>query len=225
MPGDGSCIERDLCLAHLTSPPPYPPSSSSSSFIHTQPEGQRENTEMGNCQAIDAAALVIQHPSGKIERFYWPVSVSEVMRTNPGHYVSLIIPLPVSGDQENQDQIKTVQFTRVKLLRPSDNLTLGHAYRLVTTQEVMKVIRAKKNAKLKKQQQPESVDENKSRLQASPEKKRSTDSEAEKKPNTEKDCKEPKHERHRHRTPSISSASLRSKSWRPSLQSISEAAS
>ena len=53
----------------------------------------------------------------------------------------------------------------------------------------MKVIRAKKNAKLKKQQQPESVDENKSRLQASPEKKRSTDSEAEKKSNTEKDCK------------------------------------
>ncbi|KAJ6318549.1 hypothetical protein OIU76_013992 [Salix suchowensis] len=144
---------------------------------------------MGNCQAIDAAALVIQHPSGKIERLYWPVSVSEVMRTNPGHYVSLIIPLPVSGEQENQDQIKTVQFTRVKLLRPSDNLTLGHAYRLVTTQEVMKIVRQKK------------------------------------KPNTEKDCKEPKRERHRHRTPSISSASLRSKSWRPSLQSISEAAS
>lgn len=87
---------------------------------------------MGNCQAIDAAALVIQHPSGKIERLYWPVTVSEVMRTNPGHYVSLIIPLPVSGE-ENQEQ-KTVQFTRVKLLRPSDTLALGHAYRLVTTQ-------------------------------------------------------------------------------------------
>ncbi|KAJ6903383.1 hypothetical protein NC651_020775 [Populus alba x Populus x berolinensis] len=180
---------------------------------------------MGNCQAIDAAALVIQHPSGKIERLYWPVSVSEVMRMNPGHYVSLIIPLPVSGDQENQEHVKTVQFTRVKLLRPSDTLTLGHAYRLVTTQEVMKVIRAKKYAKLKRQQQPEPVDENKSQLQVAPEKKRSTDCEAEKKPNTEKDCKEPKHERHRHRTPSINSASQRSKSWRPSLQSISEAAS
>jgi hypothetical protein len=55
--------------------------------------------------------------------------------------------------------------------------------------EVMKVIRAKKYAKLKRQQQPESVDENKSRLQVAPEKKRSTDCEAEKKPNTEKDCK------------------------------------
>jgi len=89
---------------------------------------------MGNCQAVDAAALVIQHPSGKIERLYWPVSASEVMRTNPGYYVSLIIPLAVPEGQ-NQDQ-KTVLFTRVKLLRPNETLTLGHAYRLVTTQGI-----------------------------------------------------------------------------------------
>ncbi|KAG2707510.1 hypothetical protein I3760_05G150400 [Carya illinoinensis] len=89
---------------------------------------------MGNCQAIDAAALVIQHPSGKIERMYWPISASEVMKTNPGHYVSLIIPLPVP-EEENKEK-KTVKFTRVKLLRPTDTLALGHAYRLVTTQGV-----------------------------------------------------------------------------------------
>ncbi|KAL9389791.1 hypothetical protein Peur_018396 [Populus x canadensis] len=178
---------------------------------------------MGNCQTIDAAALVIQHPSGKIERLYCPVSVSEVMRMNPGHYVSLIIPLPVSGDQENQDHVKTVQFTRVKLLRPSNTLALGHAYRLVTTQEVMKVLQAKKYAKLKGQQQPES--KNKSQLQVAPEKKQSTDCETRKKSNIEKDYRVSKHERHRHRMPSINSASLRSKSWRPSLQSISEAGS
>lgn len=93
---------------------------------------------MGNCQAIDAAALVIQHPNGKIERFYWSVSASEVMKTNPGHYVSLIIPLPATEDDHDQDQDqeknKTVRFTRVKLLRPTDTLALGHAYRLVTTQ-------------------------------------------------------------------------------------------
>lgn len=89
---------------------------------------------MGNCQAIDAAALVIQHPSGRIERMYWPVPASEVMRMNPGHYVSLIIPLPVSSSEDNPQEQKTVQFTRVKLLRPSDTLALGHAYRLVTTQ-------------------------------------------------------------------------------------------
>ena len=140
---------------------------------------------MGNCQAIDAAALVIQHPSGRIERLYWQISASEVMKMNPGHYVSLIIPLPVS-EEENQEHTAKVRITRVNLLRPNDTLTLGHAYRLVTTQgmllwlclvgfgesvfvliksckclfllvEVVKVLRAKKNAKMKKQQ-PESAE-------------------------------------------------------------------
>lgn len=92
-------------------------------------------SHMGNCQAVDAAVLVIQHPCGKIERLYWPVTASEVMRTNPGHYVSLIIPLPVPPQDQNQDQ-KTVRFTRVKLLRPNETLNLGHAYRLITTQGI-----------------------------------------------------------------------------------------
>lgn len=120
---------------------------------------------MGNCQAVDAAALVIQHPSGRIERLYWPVVASEVMRTNPGHYVSLIIPLPQS--EEDNREPKTVRFTRVKLLRPNDTLALGHAYRLVTTQEVMKVLRAKKYAKSKKplpelEEKPETASEKRS---------------------------------------------------------------
>lgn len=99
---------------------------------------------MGNCQAVDAAALVIQHPSGRLDRLYWPVTASEVMKMNPGHYVSLIIPLPVTagpagsggGGLENSDD-RTVRFTRVKLLRPSETLVLGRAYRLVTTQGML----------------------------------------------------------------------------------------
>lgn len=87
--------------------------------------------KMGNCQAIDAAALVIQHPCGRIERLYWPIPASEVMRMNPGHYVSLIIPLPVSPSSAEEN---TARFTRVKLLRPTDTLALGHAYRLLTSQ-------------------------------------------------------------------------------------------
>ncbi|XP_062159476.1 uncharacterized protein LOC133866839 [Alnus glutinosa] len=174
---------------------------------------------MGNCQAIDAAALVIQHPSGKIERLYWSVSASEVMKMNPGHYVSLIIPLPMP-EEENQQEQKTVRFTRVKLLRPSDTLTLGHAYRLVTTQEVMKVYRARKNAKTK--QQPESSEKPQTVL---PE-KRSSGCEAEGSSEKDKTCQVMKHERQRARTPSMNSAAaMRSKSWRPSLQSISEAGS
>ncbi|KAI3816818.1 hypothetical protein L1987_16523 [Smallanthus sonchifolius] len=107
---------------------------------------------MGNCQAVDAAALVIQHPNGRIERMYWSITASEVMKINPGHYVSIIIPLP-PGDGEDD---KTVRFTRVKLLRPSDTLVLGRAYRLVTTHEVMKVVRAKKHAKMKNKSDKES---------------------------------------------------------------------
>lgn len=170
---------------------------------------------MGNCQAIDAAALVIQHPSGKIERMYWPVMASEVMRLNPGHYVSLIIPLPVS-EEENRDQ-KSVHFTRVKLLRPSDTLSLGHAYRLITSQEVMKVLRAKKHAKVKNQQ-PESIE----KLHKVPE-NQSSGCESGRRSSIEKNLQAMKHERHRPRA--ANSAVMRSKSWKPSLQSISEATS
>ncbi|GER51524.1 UPF0398 protein SPH_0478, partial [Striga asiatica] len=92
---------------------------------------------MGNCQAVDAAALVIQHPSGKQEMMYWPITASEVMKTNPGHYVSLIIPLSVFGEDLNQN--KNVRYTRVKLLRPNDTL-------------VMNVLKAKKHAKTKKKE-------------------------------------------------------------------------
>lgn len=176
-----SCIDRDLPLL-------LP--SLLSSCLSSVSENQ---IDMGNCQAIDAAALVIQHPNGKLERLYWPVTASEIMSLNPGHYVSLIIPLPLSDSQHPQDADQpihqnTVRFTRVKLLRPTDTLALGHAYRLITSQgnnnnksfqnntlfssllffsviayssdsllfgvaEVMKVLRAKKYAKIKRQQQ------------------------------------------------------------------------
>ncbi|KAL7133027.1 hypothetical protein ABFS83_12G113900 [Erythranthe nasuta] len=158
---------------------------------------------MGNCQAVDAAALVIQHPCGKLERMYCPLTASDVMKTNPGHYVSLIIPLPLSaaadggsgGHERKSDDVMNkspVRFTRVKLLRPTDTLFLGHAYRLVTTQEVMKVIRAKKHAKMKKKNLPESgnnIDQA---------------------------------DRNRERSGSANIAAGRAKTWQPSLQSISE---
>ncbi|XP_044488790.1 uncharacterized protein LOC123213419 [Mangifera indica] len=172
---------------------------------------------MGNCQAIEAAALVIQHPNGKIERLYWPVTASEIMRMNPGHYVSLIIPLPPLPEQDP----KSVRFTRVKLLRPTDTLSLGHAYRLITTQEVLKVLKAKKHAKAKKQQQ-ESIEN----LQIAQE-RQSSGSEREPKSHMDKNYQYQalKQERHRPRAISVNPAAMGSKSWRPSLQSISESAS
>ncbi|KAL1550901.1 hypothetical protein AAHA92_18804 [Salvia divinorum] len=150
---------------------------------------------MGNCQAVDAAALVIQHPCGKLERMYWPIAASDVMKTNPGHYVSLIIPITLPDDPDDN---RTVRFTRVKLLRPTDTLVLGRAYRLLTTQEVMKVVRAKKHAKMKR-----SMSE-------------SADSEPESgQPETN----------HDEGGARLRQGGGRSKSWRPSLQSISEAGS
>ncbi|KAJ1389906.1 hypothetical protein SESBI_37913 [Sesbania bispinosa] len=172
---------------------------------------------MGNCQAVDAAVLVIQHPCGKIERLFWPVTASEVMRTNPGHYVSLIIPLPVPSQEQNQEQ-KTVRFTRVKLLRPNETLNLGHAYRLITTQEVMKVLKAKKHAKTRKPQ-AETVEKPHT---VKPEKQSSATG-GESDPG--KTYQGMRAERHRIRAAPANPGVQRSKSWRPSLQSISESAS
>lgn len=177
---------------------------------------------MGNCQAVDAAAMVIQHPNGKIERLYWPISASEVMKNNPGHYVSLIIPLPVSSDDNSSEQgvppeKKTVRYTRVKLLRPTDNLVLGHAYRLLTSQEVMKVLKAKKYAKLKKSEQ-----ESTQRSVADPEKPDSRPGQETSK--NRQMVKNDEGQRAR-AVPNNPTAVGRSKSWRPSLQSISEAGS
>ncbi|KAK6920753.1 PADRE domain [Dillenia turbinata] len=108
---------------------------------------------MGNCQAIDAATLVIQHPSGKIDNFYWPISASEVMKMNPGHYVALFIsttPLTPSSGIDDHKSSSNVRFsTRVKLLRPTDTLVLGQVYRLITTQDVMRSLSAKKHSRTK----------------------------------------------------------------------------
>ncbi|KAL9226310.1 hypothetical protein vseg_002140 [Gypsophila vaccaria] len=164
---------------------------------------------MGNCQAVDAAALVIQHPNGKVDRMYWAVKANEIMKLNPGHYVSLIIPLPVSGNETDVsgDQKKPVRYTRVKLLRPTDTLVLGHAYRLLTSQEVKKVLRAKKLAKANEIDSEE-------KSQINQDKKNEG-----KRVEAENNDEGSKHER-RLRSGSMNS---RSKTWRPSLQSISEA--
>uniref|UniRef100_A0A803P8Y3 Uncharacterized protein n=1 Tax=Cannabis sativa TaxID=3483 RepID=A0A803P8Y3_CANSA len=114
---------------------------------------------MGNCQAIDAATLVIQHPNGKVEKLYCPVSASEIMKTNPGHYVALLISTTLCPTKPTTDKNTTtsttttttgagtgtggngsVRLTRIKLLRPTDTLAL----------EVMKGLWAKKQAKLKR---------------------------------------------------------------------------
>jgi hypothetical protein len=81
---------------------------------------------MGNCQAAEAATVVIQHPGNKVERVYWSVSAHEVMNSNPGHYVAQVVTSPTSKS-ENGTPLK-----QLKLLRPDDTLLIGHAYRLIS---------------------------------------------------------------------------------------------
>ncbi|KAI7754410.1 hypothetical protein M8C21_000458 [Ambrosia artemisiifolia] len=111
---------------------------------------------MGNCQAIDNASLIIQHPTGKVEKMYSTISAAEVMKLNPSHYVALLLTTTVrhvaTTKETNHGHVKAnpqpVRVTRIKLLRHTESLTVGHIYRLVTTQEVMKGLMAKKNGKI-----------------------------------------------------------------------------
>ncbi|KAK3030090.1 hypothetical protein RJ639_037638 [Escallonia herrerae] len=134
---------------------------------------------MGNCQAIDNASLVVQHPCGRVDRLYWPVVAGEMMKMNPGHYVALLLTTTLypptttttnvsaatavaNSRVDDKSGNNSVRVTRIKLLRPTDSLVLGHAYRLIPSQEVMKGLWAKRYAKMKKHQS-ESVDQKKGR--------------------------------------------------------------
>ncbi|XP_044476671.1 uncharacterized protein LOC123204155 [Mangifera indica] len=177
---------------------------------------------MGNCQAIDTATLVIQHPSGKIDKFYWPVNASEIMRMNPGHYVALLISTTLcpthnnntDGCPTNSNNGNSVRLTRIKLLRPTDTLVLGQVYRLITTQDAMKGLWAKKNGRMNR---------NKPELAEKPERIH----EKPKRSHLDKENQGKKYEGNPPRSTSSSTntAAPRPRIWQPSLQSISEAGS
>jgi hypothetical protein len=95
---------------------------------------------MGNCQAAEAAEVIVQHPGGKVERLYWPTPAADVMKSNPGHYVALVIlrlspdDKAVTGAEAAAAGAGAAKITRVKLLKPKDTLHLGQVYRLITAQ-------------------------------------------------------------------------------------------
>lgn len=99
---------------------------------------------MGNCQAAEAATVVIQHPGNRVERIYWSVSARQVMSSNPGHYVALVLTSTILKS-ENGTPAK-----QLKLLRPDDTLLIGQVYRLVCVEDVLKEFAAKKCVKLGK---------------------------------------------------------------------------
>ncbi|XP_031272902.1 uncharacterized protein LOC116131396 [Pistacia vera] len=97
---------------------------------------------MGNCQAAEAATVVIQHPSNKIERIYWSVSANEIMNSNPGYYVALVVTSPTLKSENG------LPLKQLKLLRPDDTLSIGNVYHLISFEDVLKEFAAKKCMKL-----------------------------------------------------------------------------
>ncbi|CAL5374840.1 unnamed protein product [Camellia sinensis] len=184
---------------------------------------------MGNCQAIDNATI-IQHPCGRVDKLYWPVTANEVMKLNPGHYVALLLTTTTTAAAAATSATATatatlVRITRIKLLRPTDTLVIGKAYRLITTEEVRKGLWAKKYAKMRnKLSETESGDK-----QENVKEKMGSDFETpNRRSEMEKTNQVLKHERHRPRprtTTSTNSTAAKSKAWQPSLHSISEAGS
>lgn len=180
---------------------------------------------MGNCQAIDNASLAIQQPCGKVEKAYWPVPASYVMKTNPGYHVALLLTTTLYPPSSTTTATDTapLRITRIKLLRPTDTLVLGHTYRLVSSQEVMKGVWAKKYAKMQKKKQSEAasgkeVTNSSSNFENISAATRST--------LDNKTKLVLKHDRHRTKTSSTSnSVSARARGWHPSLHSITEASS
>ncbi|KAJ8637250.1 hypothetical protein MRB53_011517 [Persea americana] len=172
---------------------------------------------MGNCQAADAAMVVIQHPGGRVERSYWPLSASEVMRSNPGHYVALVTLCQPSEEEKRNNG--GIRFTRVKLLRAKDTLVLGQVYRLLTSEEVMKGLWAKKHARMKKNPLDS---ERKKQIESGAAQTLDCGSDARKTEsgNLNQDVKQ-----ERNRQKATQTTVKPSKQWRPSLQSISEVGS
>ncbi|XP_042444952.1 uncharacterized protein LOC122029875 [Zingiber officinale] len=162
---------------------------------------------MGNCQAADAAAVVIQYPGGKVERLHWPTTAANVMKSNPGYHVALVtLDVPPN---ERQDGGVGIRITRVKLLKPKEMLLLGQVYRLIASQEVAKALRQRQYEKLKKSQKEMIMKQKQQQKQNGDE--------------AQEDA-ERNHEVTRQEQDPLKNTqtTMRGRQWRPSLQSISE---
>ncbi|XP_064940784.1 uncharacterized protein LOC103998389 [Musa acuminata AAA Group] len=120
---------------------------------------------MGNCQASESAAAVIQHPDGRLETAYWPLSASQVMASNPGHYVAVITTVTHSSSSSSSSSTSSSDrrsssrgssggggnsVRYLKLLRPEDTLLVGHFYRLVSFEDVLREFGSKRRVRLSK---------------------------------------------------------------------------
>ncbi|KAJ6831341.1 uncharacterized protein M6B38_349535 [Iris pallida] len=158
---------------------------------------------MGNCQASEAATVVIQHPEGKTERLYWPTPAAEVMKSNPGHHVALVTLCVAEAKSGGGGESRSsVRFTHVRLLKPKDMLLVGKVYKLITSQEVSKALRQRRHLEKHRQLQ------------------QSTSRGGGEAAQTDRTAEAQAGKQERPRAAKSSAAATRQ--WRPSLQSISE---
>ncbi|KAJ0986671.1 hypothetical protein J5N97_005027 [Dioscorea zingiberensis] len=129
------------------------------------------------------------------------------MKDNPGHHVALVTFC--FSKCEDQEAAAAVRLTRIKLLKPKDTLLLGHVYRLVSSQEVAKALRARKYEKMIKKEQQEIRQK-----QFNPGTR--TDH------GEEMRDKVAMQEKDGQRSTHPTNTTTRARQWRPSLQSISE---
>lgn len=106
---------------------------------------------MGNCQAAEAATVLIQHPaSNKVERIYRSIKANEVMSSNPGYYIAMIVTSTTAPTEKGIGRKTGENVKQLKLLKPDDTLDIGHVYRLISFEDVLKEFTLKKSVKLGK---------------------------------------------------------------------------
>ncbi|KAG1366937.1 hypothetical protein COCNU_13G007270 [Cocos nucifera] len=178
---------------------------------------------MGNCQAAEAAATVIQHPNGRLERIYWQLKANEVMAANPGHYVAVIVTT-ISSTSESS-------VRHLKLLRPDDTLHIGHVYRLVSFEEVLREFGSKKRVKLSKllmkQENRRKSNHHRERKERGTEDGDGGDSNQENSCSATVEAEQQREQTHQVDGSNIESSSsggsaFRHRQWRPTLHSIAE---
>ncbi|GAB2282720.1 hypothetical protein Dimus_017259 [Dionaea muscipula] len=104
---------------------------------------------MGNCQAAEAATVVVMHSGNKVERIYWSVSAHDIMIANPGNYVAAIVASSAASMSKSCAD-GGAPARQLRLLRPDDTLLVGHVYRLISFEDVLKGFASKKSVKLGK---------------------------------------------------------------------------
>ncbi|KAH7299459.1 hypothetical protein KP509_24G013200 [Ceratopteris richardii] len=108
---------------------------------------------MGNCQAADVAATVVECPDGRIMRMMaiqgHPILARRLMANHPDYFVALLsssvvqssssVSFRVISQEKSPAEFRAQGFnsSSFRLIAPDAPLLSGHRYRLISFEEVM----------------------------------------------------------------------------------------